>query len=371
MANSLGIDFSPQPAYGSDPFTPVVEGVQMGLGLQRDIQNQKLQQQQFQLQEQMKKDQQKQEKLATLSSIPTQSWFKSLSQKDKDEFAKSYSSAIRDYAGVDINITGWKDNYKEYAKRSADILGSPLDIEKKRIAYANLLLEAQDNLSKDEVGFLKEAANMGLSKTGRAFARQVPGRVTDKGYPLFFDPETEQYQYRDPSSGETVPYLGQQYPAMANPSASAENELRDVYQQRGLTDEALSVLTPDKVGVIDKRFKSVGAYVDKSTDPEAIYFRSLIELANTVIRKNFYGATLTNNEQAAFKDIAANRSLSPSAFRAQVRAMQFAFNKLENAIRKSSGEANRPFRTPNVSSDNSDLSTMSDEELARIAAGGK
>lgn len=47
MANSLGIDFNPQPAYGSDPFTPIVEGVQMGLGLNRDIQNQKMQQQKF------------------------------------------------------------------------------------------------------------------------------------------------------------------------------------------------------------------------------------------------------------------------------------------------------------------------------------
>lgn len=102
-------------------------------------------------------------------------------------------------------------------------------------------------------------------------------------------------------------------------------------------------LTDDKVGFIDKKFKTIGAYVDGSTDADAIYFRSLIELANTVIRNSYYGATLTNNEQAAFKEIAANRNMSPTAFKAQIKAMQFAFDKVEDSIYSASSAANRPF----------------------------
>lgn len=161
MANSLGIDFNPQPAYGSDPFSPIVEGANLGFGLVQNVQQLKNQQEEAKI----KKQQADLEKLTTLSSIPTQSWFKSLSQKDKDEFGKSYSGAIKSYLGVDINLPEWKDNYKEYAKRGADILNSPLDARKKRIAYANLLLEAQDNLTKDQTSFLKESGELGLKDT--------------------------------------------------------------------------------------------------------------------------------------------------------------------------------------------------------------
>lgn len=36
MANGLGIDFNPEPAYGSNPFEPVQQGINLGLGLQRE-----------------------------------------------------------------------------------------------------------------------------------------------------------------------------------------------------------------------------------------------------------------------------------------------------------------------------------------------
>lgn len=176
-----------------------------------------------------------------------------------------------------------------------------------------------------------------------SFMRPISSRVTEDGRPLFWDSGAGSYMANNPETGEPEPYTGRQLPASQNPTGAAETQLRDVLQQRGLVDGAMKKLTDDKVGLIDKRFKTIGSYVDESTDPDAIYFRSLIELANTVIRNSYYGATLTNNEQAAFKDIAANRNLSPAAFKAQVKAMQFAFDKVEDSIYAASAAANRPF----------------------------
>lgn len=61
MANGLGIDFNPEPAYGSNPFEPVVQGINLGLGLNREIQNQKMEQQKL-----MQAQQQEVEKMKLL-----------------------------------------------------------------------------------------------------------------------------------------------------------------------------------------------------------------------------------------------------------------------------------------------------------------
>lgn len=176
-----------------------------------------------------------------------------------------------------------------------------------------------------------------------SFARPVSSRVTEDGRPLFWDSGVGSYMTNNVETGEAEPYTGRQLPAAQNPTGGAESQLRDVLQQRGLVDGAMKKLTDDKIGLIDKRFKTIGSYVDESTDPDAIYFRSLVELANTVVRHQYYGATLTNNEQAAFKEIAANRNLSPKAFKAQISAMKFAFDKMEDSIYTASESANRPF----------------------------
>jgi hypothetical protein len=204
-----------------------------------------------------------------------------------------------------------------------------------------------------------------------SFMRPV-SRVTDKGEPLYFV-AGEGYM-KTGADGEPEPYTGKQYAPSQNPTGQTEGQLREVLQQRGLVDGAMKKLTDDKIGLIDKRYKTIGSYVDDSTDSDAIYFRSLIELANTVIRNNYYGATLTNNEQAAFKDIAANRNLSPKSFRAQVKAMQYAFDKVEDSIYTASEAANRPFQNKPRSTGgggNKDISGMTDEELLNIANGGQ
>lgn len=175
-----------------------------------------------------------------------------------------------------------------------------------------------------------------------SFMRPVPSRVTEDGRSLFWDSGVGSYMTTN-DAGEPEPYNGRLIPAPQNPTGGAETQLRDVLQQRGLVDGAMKKLTDDKIGLIDKRWKTIGSYVDESTDPDAIYFRSLIELANTVVRHQYYGATLTNNEQAAFKDIAANRNLSPKAFKAQIGAMKYAFDKMEESIYSASEAANRPF----------------------------
>lgn len=194
----------------------------------------------------------------------------------------------------------------------------------------------------EDAPLIKEMSSTLFPKKS-SFARPVSSRVTEDGRPLFWDSGVGSYMANNAETGEAEPYTGRQLPAPQNPTGGAESQLRDVLQQRGLVDGAMKKLTDDKIGLIDKKWKTIGSYVDESTDPDAIYFRSLVELANTVVRHKYYGATLTNNEQAAFKEIAANRNLSPKAFRAQIGAMRYAFDKMEESIYSASEAANRPF----------------------------
>lgn len=216
-----------------------------------------------------------------------------------------------------------------------------------------LTLKASQSGDDEQSNRLMELSKQYEPPKKSSFMRPVSSRVTEDGKPIFWDSGVGSYMTTN-DAGEPEPYTGRQLPASQNPTGGAETQLRDVLQQRGLVDGAMKKLTDDKVGLIDKKWKTIGSYVDESTDPDAIYFRSLIELANTVVRHQFYGATLTNNEQAAFKEIAANRDLSPKAFKAQISAMKFAFDKMEDSIYSASEAANRPFNKPKKGGANDD-----------------
>lgn len=279
---------------------------------------------------------------------------KALSYLTDNKFSKFLSS--------DTKTKLFKQNVVPYLNKNYNLGINPDDIEhdgKEDGEFENLLnlvknkadssvvqaewLRYMKNASPEQAPLLKEMTGVMFPKKSN-FLRPIQSRVTDEGKPLFWDSGASSYMtFND--AGEPEPYTGQQFPAPQNPSSGAETQLRSVIQQRGLVNEALAKLTPDKVGFIDKKFKTIGSYVDESTDPEAIYFRSIIELANTVVRNQYYGATLTNNEQRAFQDIAANRNLSPKAFKSQIDAMKFAFDKIEDSTRSASAQSNRPFMT--------------------------
>lgn len=340
MANE--IDFNPRPSYGSNPFEPIVEGLNLGLGLQRAI---------IETKEIQRKEKEAQEQKQILEAEKRNKNFQEGLGLMKDrKFIEAFPTEIKNdvlrnkivpYLKNDLKVDVPDDisfsDVQSALDQGIKILESNASQDMKRQAFASLMLRA----SEDEAPRIKSAAEMAIKKHG--ISRQT-GKVTDSGLPIYWSPESEEFSYTDPTTGESVPYRGVQYPPMQNPSVSAETQMREVFSQKSLLDESIKNLTPDKVGLIDKKFKTVGAYVDNSTDPEAIYFRSITELANTVIRNNFYGATLTPNELRAFSEIAANRNLSPKAFSAQVKAMKFSFDRIEDSIRKAAALSNRPFR---------------------------
>lgn len=372
-----GIDFNPQPM-GGNPLDLLTQGANLGLGLQRGA----LAQQESARQEQelqMRKDAEEQARaekgIAALTdpkitnNISDATYGKILKDAVIPRLNKTY--------GFDINPNDIEmdEGLREATGKILKLVqaGASKDIIKNE--YQQVLLNMSGRKSKDELPILKEFGDtLGISGTAGGQTKQVPGRVTDKGLPVMFDSSIQEYMYRDPQSGELATYRGELFPAQANPSSGSEAKLAEIKQQRSLVDESLAMLTPDKVGNLDRAYNTIGAYMDQSTDPEATYFKSITEMANTIIRNNYYGATLTGNEKAAFQDIALNRALSPSAFRAKVKALQFSFNKMEGGIRDAAAASNRPFQdgggsASKATSGSEDFSKMSDEELAAIAAG--
>lgn len=375
MANNLGIDFNPQPAYGSDPFSPLLEGASMGFGLVNQAQQiqqaqlqQKLQEEERKIREVERRNKSFQEGIGLLKDKKFLAGFPT--ELKNEVIRKKIAPYLTQDLGLPMDDSITFKEVEPIMNEAINVFESSAPDDMKRQALMKLMARADPEERKD----IREIAEFGLKRKAGG-AKQVPGRVTDTGLPLFFDAELRQFGFNDPASGDFTPYFGQQFPAQANPSATAETELREIKRQRSLGSKVLKLMTPDKVGVIDKKFKTIGNYFENSTDIEAEQFKTFASIADTIARNNFYGATLTDNEQAAFQDIAYNRNLSPSAFIARVRTVVAAQDELEEALRSAASAANRPFRDQNSkrnpASDNSDLVNMSDEELARIAAGGK
>lgn len=340
-----GIDFNPQPM-GGNPLDLLTQGANLGLGLQRGAlaqQESARQEQELQMRRDAEEQARAEKGIAALTdpkianNISDHSYERILKEAVIPSLNKTYGFDIKpEDVTIDESLREGTDKILKLVQAKA-----PADVIKNE--YQQLLLSHSGRRAKEDLPILKEFGDtLGLGTMQNP--KQVPGRVTDKGLPLFFDPVAQGFAYNDPSTGEKTPYNGPQYPAQANPSSGSEAKLAEIKQQRSLVDESLAMLTPDKVGNLDRAYKTIGSYIDESTDPEAIYFKSITEMANTIIRNNYYGATLTGNEKAAFQDIALNRALSPSAFRAKVKALQFSFNKMEGGIRDAAAASNRPFR---------------------------
>ncbi len=375
MANGLGIDFNPEPAYGSNPFEPVQQGINLGLGLQREQRagqefemQKRLQEEERKIREVERRNKSFQEGIGLLKDKKFLAGFPT--ELKNEVIRKKIAPYLTQDLGLPMDDSVTFKDVEPIMNEAINVFESSAPEDMKRQALMKLMARADPEERKE----IKEIAEFGLRKKAGG-AKQVPGRVTDTGLPLFFDSELRQFGFNDPSTQEFTPYFGQQFPAQANPSTGAETELREIKRQRSLGSKIISLMTPDKLGVIDKRFKSIGNYFENSTDVEAEQFKTIASIADTIARNNFYGATLTDNEQRAFQDIAYNRNLSPSAFVARVRTVVSAQDELEEALRSAASAANRPFRDQNSKrkpdSDNSDLANMSDEELQAIIAGQK
>jgi hypothetical protein len=336
------VNFNPTPQ--ANPLDAIMQGYQTGqtLGL-RQRQQDMLEQERAQKKELM--EQQAADKAIEYLLNPKYSKF--LAKETKTDLYKQHVVPLLNKTySLGIN----PDSIEHDGNDTNDDLDNLLNLHKNKAdpsIIKNEYLRILSKASEEELPLLREVGK-NIQARESTFKRPM-NRVSENGNPLFWDSKNESFMEIDPETKESIPYFGKNYPQSQNPSSGAEKELRDVYQQRGLIDEASKYLTDDKIGLIDRQYKNIGAYIDNSTDPDAIYFRSIIELANTVMRNNFYGATLTNNEQKAFSEIAANRNLSMPAFKAQVQAMKISFNKLEDAITSSSERVNRPVR--NLKSD--------------------
>lgn len=184
-----------------------------------------------------------------------------------------------------------------------------------------------------------------LEKPRKTVEWRSLGRVTDKGFPLYMNPydETAGRFFFD-TEGNKVQYNQPDYPPTGNPSSGTESKLAEIYNQQSLYDGAMEYITPDKVGILNQKFKTIGAYLDDYTDPDAVHFQSLIDMADTLRRNQYYGASLTDSEKSAFRDISGNRNLSLPAFLARVDSIRSAFGRMEDGIRRASSESNRPIR---------------------------
>lgn len=345
-----GIDFNPEPQ-GGDPIAGLTNGVNLGLGLQRaqlaQQENQRAQQVQTFEMEKQKKDME-----YVARERRNKDFRQGLELINDTKFTSGFSpeivnqvlnSQIKPYITEDLGIP--VEGELSYAvaqplvKKFTAIMGSKAPMDMKKAEIGKLFLTA----SVEEQKQLKSASDLVFPETYSGIPRQT-GRVTKDGLPVFFDPAIRSYAYADSATGTSVPYREQTFAPSGNPSSGSETKLADIFQQRSIVDESLKVMSPELVGPLDRAYKNVGAYMDESTDPQALYFKSLTEMANTVIRNGYYGATLTNNEKKAFEDIALTRSLSPSAFAAKARGLQSSFNKMEGGIRRAADAANRPFR---------------------------
>lgn len=162
MANSLGIDFNPQPAYGSNPFEPVVQGLSLGLGLNREIQNQQMEQQKFQQDSEMEREKMKLLKFGQLADLYDKTKTESLR-------ASYYNRTLRPFAkqglGVDLPeqpdepfnkiMSGVAEAYSQFKKG---------DLKEKEYGETLLDLHAQATIARD-----KESASQieNLIKVGR------------------------------------------------------------------------------------------------------------------------------------------------------------------------------------------------------------
>lgn len=361
-----GIDFAPQPAPGSNPFEPVAQGINLGFGIQQQMrEQQKFQADQLAAQAaaQAAKDKAEMERgekgLAYLKEFG-----KDLSPETKTKVIREsvIPLANKMYGlNIDPSTIDYKDDYANLLKLMSN--KAPAELIKEEYA---LLVSRADKESLPVIKELGDTLGLGEKK---GIARQT-GRVTKDGLPVAFVPGMG-YAYNDPATGEYTPYNEPTFAPSGNPSAGAETRLSEIYQQRFIVDEALDLLSPEAVGLLDRAYKNVGAYMDESSDPAALQFKSLTEMANTVIRNGYYGATLTNNEKKAFEDIALNRNLSPTAYLAKAKGLQTSFKKMEKGIRMAAQAANRPFRDggSSTASPASEIESMSDEELKRIIEG--
>lgn len=145
-----------------------VQGLTLGLGLQKARQEANLNQlqQQAAMQEMERKKFEDFKNAIELTQTPS---FRSLAKKDQATIGNHLGKKISDYLGQPIEIPEWNDEYNIFTKRITDILSDDnVPEQKKRPFIANVLGEASEKLSKDKFSNIQDIAEFGLKQPSSA-----------------------------------------------------------------------------------------------------------------------------------------------------------------------------------------------------------
>ena len=192
MANSLGIDFSPQPAYGSNPFEPVQQGISLGFGIQNQLQQQKQNQQEMELKKQQAMQQMKLQDfdcgIKAFSLLADKGFSSKLSDSSKEKILQGAIPLPNSSLGLNLNqsdislkhiehddLTRISDLITQSANPVTGVLRNP-DILKNEINQ--LMIKANRSGDTEQFNLLdKLAGNIDKSTT----AKDLRGERLDAG----------------------------------------------------------------------------------------------------------------------------------------------------------------------------------------------
>lgn len=179
--------------------------------------------------------------------------------------------------------------------------------------------------------------------------REEYAGTDNEGNPVYRNP-VAQTQYTKDANGKPVPHSGPILPKLQNPGDAVGAKIQFIDETRSNLKDAIDKFDPAYVGVIDKKYKDIGAYLEEATDPQAEEFRNLIEEINITRRHEMFGSALTESEKKSFADIALNRNISASAFMARLRTLDRKLQNKEKAILKASKATGKSIRKSESSS---------------------
>lgn len=184
--------------------------------------------------------------------------------------------------------------------------------------------------------------------------REEYSGTDNDGNPVFRNP-VEGIAYTKDAKGNPVPYNGAIMPKLQNPSDATGDKVQFITETRLNLKDAIDQFDPKFVGLIDKQYKDIGAFLENSTDPKAEKFRALIEEINITKRHELFGSALTESEKKSFRDISLDRNLSGSAFIARLKSLERKLSNKERALEKSSRVTGKVLRKDSAAPKSFDL----------------
>lgn len=181
--------------------------------------------------------------------------------------------------------------------------------------------------------------------------REEYAGTAEDGTPVYRNPVAGT-QYTKDVNGKAVAHTGRILPKLQNPGEAMAGKVQFIAETRANLRDAMSKFDPSYVGLIDKNYKDLSAYLETATDPQAEQFRGLIEEINIMRRHEMFGSALTESERKSFADIALNRNVSAKAFMARLQALSRKLENKEKALEKAAVATGRVLRSAPEKSQN-------------------